>query len=358
MGIITHNYLNLLLYLPYEMPKFFDDDIREKLKELEEHIREEYLSSREIYQRDWRTYEQEFSRRMKEAIILLDPLIKESVESIHMYTGAGRPSSLKPEQKVKLLLIKQLVGESNRMFSGMLDLFSLLSGIDISYKTIERLYSDYTVNMALHNLHVLLLKKKNVERVDATGDGTGYSMIISKHYETYIQKLKDKGKENKGTNKKRARRRLFAFTFRIMDLKSKMYIAYGTSLKSEKDAFEKAMKMLTSLDTNIEIDSIRLDKYYSSPTYVDKFGAAKVYIIPKKNATLNGSIKWKNTMKEFVGNTLEYLGQYYLRNNSENGFSADKKMLGWSVMQKRDDRIDCAMKTICLWHNLFNFRRS
>ena len=154
------------------MPKFFDDDIREKLKDLEEHIREEYLSSREIYQRDWRTYEQEFSRRMKETIILLDPLIKESVESIHMYTGAGGPSSLKLEQKVKLLLIKQLVGESNRMFTGMLDLFSLLSGIDISYKTIERLYSDNIVNMALHNLHVLLLKNKNIEKVDATGDGT------------------------------------------------------------------------------------------------------------------------------------------------------------------------------------------
>ncbi|MGC8620259.1 MAG: ISNCY-like element ISFac3 family transposase, partial [Thermoplasmata archaeon] len=132
----------------------------------------------------------------------------------------------------------------------------------------------------------------------------------------------------------------------------------GTSMKSEKEAFEKAMKMLETVNPDIEIETIRLDRYYSSPGYVDKFGEAMVYIIPKKNATLNGSIKWKNTMKEFVGNTLEYLGQYYLRNNSENGFSADKKMLGWSVMQKRDDRIDCAMKTICLWHNLFNFGRS
>ena len=118
------------------MPKFFNDDIRQKLIDLEEHIREEYLNSREMHQRDWRTYEQEFSKRMKEAIRLLDPLIKESVESIHIFTGAGRPSSINLEYKVKLLLIKQLVGESNRMFSGMLDLFSLLSGIDVSYKTI------------------------------------------------------------------------------------------------------------------------------------------------------------------------------------------------------------------------------
>jgi len=99
-------------------------------------------------------------------------LIKESAGSIHMYKRAGRPSTINLEQKVKLLLIKQLVGESNRMFTGMLDLFSLLSGIDISYKTIERLYSDNIVNMALHNLHVLLLKNKNIEKVDATGDGT------------------------------------------------------------------------------------------------------------------------------------------------------------------------------------------
>jgi transposase len=113
-----------------------------------------------------------------------------------------------------------------------------------------------------------------------------------------------------------------------MDLKSKMYIAYGTSMKSEKEAFEKAMKMLETVNPDIEIEIIRLDRYYSSPRYVDKFGEAMVHIIPKKNATLNGSIKWKNTMKEFVGNTLVYLGQYYLRNNSENGFSVDKKMLG------------------------------
>jgi len=200
---------------------------------------------------------------------------------------------------------------------------------------------------------MLLLKKKNIGKVDATGDGTGYSMIISKHYESYIQKLKDKGKENKIKNKKK--KRLFAYTFRTMDLKSKIYIAYGTSMKSEKEAFEKAMKMLETLNPDVELETIRLDRYYSSPGYVDKFGDAMVYIIPKKNATLNGSIKWKNTMKEFVGNTLEYLGQYYLRNNSENGFSADKKMLGWGVMQKRNDKIDCALKTICLWHNLFNF---
>jgi len=80
----------------------------------------------------------------------------------------------------------------------------------------------------------------------------------------------------------------------------------------------------------------------------------KVYIIPKSD-TLNGSQKWKDTMKEFVSNTMEYLEQYHQRSNSEAGFAADKKMLGWD--KRRDDRIDSTLFCTGLWHNLFNFDR-
>lgn len=59
-----------------------------------------------------------------------------------------------------------------------------------------------------------------------------------------------------------------------------MYAAFGTSLKSEKEALDRAMEILKHID--IEIDSFRLDKYYSLPSYVDRFGKAKVYVIPKK----------------------------------------------------------------------------
>ena len=91
------------------------------------------------------------------------------------------------------------------------------------------------------------------------------------------------------------------------------------------------MEMLKHID--IEIDSIRLDKYHSFPSYVDKFGKAKVCIIPRKNATLRGSWKWKDTMEGSVNDTIPYLGQYFLRNNSESGFSADKRWFGWKVGQ-------------------------
>ena len=37
---------------------------------------------------------------------------------------------------------------------------------------------------------------------------------------------------------------------------------------------------------------------------MDKLGNTKVFIISKKNSTLNGSKKWKDTIKEFVENTI------------------------------------------------------
>jgi transposase len=337
-----------------------DDDVRNRLKEIDEHIRKEYVESHPEKDRDWRTYEQEFSKRTRDAIKALDPLIHEAVSTIRIEPRTGRPDILTLEQKVKLLLIKQLVGESNRMFANMLDLFSMLSGIEVSYKTVERLYSDEEVMMALHNLQVLLLKKRGVERSDASGDGTGYSLSISKHYESVARGLKDKAKENGSSSsapngeegQRQPRKRAFAYSFRLMDLSTRMYLAYGSSLRSEKEAYDRAMAMLSTVDVTVE--SVRLDRYYSTPGYVDAFGDAKVFVIPKSNATLNGSWKWKETMMEFVRNTMGYLEQYHQRSNSESGFSADKKMFGWSIAQRREDRIDCANACTGLWHNLFN----
>ncbi|MFH1828016.1 MAG: hypothetical protein ABH824_02010 [Nanoarchaeota archaeon] len=46
----------------------------------------------------------------------------------------------------------------------MVVIFSWLTDIDISYKTVERLYSDDQVILALHNLHQLILKKKMLQK--------------------------------------------------------------------------------------------------------------------------------------------------------------------------------------------------
>ncbi|EQD79775.1 ISA1214-6 transposase, partial [mine drainage metagenome] len=131
-------------------------------------------------------------------------------------------------------------------------------------------------------------KKKGVTSSDATGDGTGYSLTVKKNYESHAQKLKDIAKENPKNREekdetkksKNRKKRLFAYSFAIMDLETGMYIAFGSSMKSERAAYDRAMELLSSI--GIEMDSIRLDRYYSSPSYVDELGNTKVFVIPKK----------------------------------------------------------------------------
>ena len=52
--------------------------------------------------------------------------------------------------------------------SNALLLFSLMTGVDVSYKTIERLYSDEEVEIALFNLLVIMLKKKGINKINAS----------------------------------------------------------------------------------------------------------------------------------------------------------------------------------------------
>ncbi|MGB9734517.1 MAG: ISNCY family transposase, partial [Conexivisphaera sp.] len=87
----------------------------------------------------------------------------------------------------------------------------------------------------------------------------------------------------------------------------------------------------------MRLRSVRLDKYYGESAYMDHFdGEVKVYVIPERNATLNGSWRWKDAMREFVRNTMKYLEEYYRRERSEAGFSADKRFFGWGVAQRRE----------------------
>ena len=113
------------------------------------------------------------------------------------------------------------------------------------------------------------MKRKKVTNSDATGDGTGYSLTVKKNYESHAQKLKDMAKENPDHGKdaggsKGHKKRLFAYSFALMDLRSRLYVAFGSSMKSEREAYGRAMDLLSSIE--IEMDSIRLDRYYSSPS--------------------------------------------------------------------------------------------
>ena len=242
----------------------------------EDFLLEEYKKKHPLKKTDYALYEKEFRQRFRNAMDNLSPLIEQASRKLKFYRARGGKPSLKIEQKLRLLLLSQLAGKSNRMMAYMTRLFSLITGIDRSYKTIERLYSDPEVKTALFNLWMLILKKKGVKEADTCGDATGFGLFISKHYSSYAKKLREKVKDSENTKK------AFVYKFSLMDLKTKMYICFGTSLMSEAKAFHKAMDMLKEL--NIKVKSVRLDKYYSFPCYVKLFPDSNFYMIPRKDA--------------------------------------------------------------------------
>ena len=325
------------------MVKITAKNIRKRVKGLKKIIKK-YKKDHPKKDRDHAEYEREFKKRLKKAIRNLDKLISESIRGINIFYRNKDRHSLSLRKRIRLILVKELTEKGNRKTTNTLELFSMLSGTDISYKTIERLYSDNILELALFNLLILSLKKRGIKEIDACGDATGYSLTISKHYSSYVQKLKDKAKEQNFEKK------CFVYNFALMDLKSKMYVCFGSSLKSEKEAFDKAIQMLQNVD--VKITSIRLDRHYSCPVYVNQFGESKVYIIPKKRINLQRGAKWTETMGNFLFNTVKYLEEYFKRNNSESGWASDKKMFGWKISQKRYDRIDMALFVRMVWHNL------
>jgi len=308
--------------------------VRELLEVLDEIVEEIRQEEKEKYPyAEWERKREIVKERLRK----LPKYVREAVSAIRIEKRVGRPKKVDLEKRVMLFLFARLINKSNRDVEELLELFEPLFGIRVSYKTIERLYSDEEVRMALHNLFILLLKDEGVSG-EFSGDGTGYSLAITKHYRSNPKK---KGKD-------------FRYVFRIIDLETGMYVGFGYSAKSEKDAFEKAMKMLKSM--GVKVNSISLDKYYSTRKTLRMFDAeTSVYVIPKRNLSRIG-FDWLRVIERIVEMPYRFLKRYFKRNLSEAGFSADKRRFGWLIRQRREGRREMALFAVGLWHNIFAVR--
>ena len=250
----------------------------------------------------------------------------------------GRPSLLDAREKAFMILVKEIMKLSNRRMAYELPLFGITR--EISYKTVERLYSDPLVIMILNNLFIETLRRKDMGKCDAVGDGTGYSLTVTKHYRSMREKHGESVKKGQ-----------FVYSFALMDLNTRMYIGYAVSLRSEKDAYRKALDMISKL--RIDLDSVRLDRYYSGQSILDDFSEnTRIFIIPKKNSRIRGPRAWRDMILRFMNDPVAYLREYFKRSNSEAGFSADKRSTGHMIFQKRKDRIETSGFCKGLLHNL------
>lgn len=283
---------------------------------------------------EWEQKREKVKQRLRD----LPVYVKQAVNLISFdRRGAGRKKKLDLEQRTMLFLFARMMNKSYRDVEDLLVMFGSLFGVTANYKYIERLYSDEQVKTVLHNLFLLLLRDEGVSG-DFSGDGTGYSLTMTKHYRTNPKK-KGKG---------------YLYVFRVIDVDTGLYVAFGYSNRSEMEAFHKAMKMLTGF--GIKIDTLSLDRYFSSRKVLKLFDKETIlYLIPKKNIA-NMGLEWTRIVKRMIEDPYLFLKSYYLRNLCESGFSADKRRFGGIIRQKREDRREMASFSIGLLHNIFTVR--
>ena len=128
------------------------------LSEIERQIKDNFLVRKvKKTSRGWRTYHQERAYEIKTVMKRLGPMINTAASaSLPPNSRKGRKPHLDLNQKLTILLTQQLLGNSNRGMAYMLTVFSSVSGIFLSYKTVERMYSNPQVYEALLKLRDIL----------------------------------------------------------------------------------------------------------------------------------------------------------------------------------------------------------
>ncbi len=75
-------------------------------------------------------------------------------------------------------------------------------------------------------------------------------------------------------------------------------------------AFNKARKMMNRV--GIEVDSVRLDRYYTFKIIIKRCdNQTKFYILPKKNTKINGKIKCHDIWKSLMEDSMVFLKGIY-----------------------------------------------
>lgn len=271
----------------------------------------------------------------------LPTLVEEAAANIQIVRGRGRKPNLNPAQKTMLFVYARLSDRSNRDMAALLALLGPVFDVEVSYKSIERLYSDEEVALVLHNLFLGLLDEVGVSGHTA-GDGTGYSLQAGSHYRSAPQKETDDAEKP------------YRHVFHLVDLETGMYVAYGYSDVSEKAAFRKAIEFVEQED--LPFESVRLDKYYSSRKNLRELGeVVEAFVLPKENLSSFGP-EWNAVLNRAADDPAEYMAEYYQRELCESYYAADKERFGRQIRQRREDRREMASLCTTVLHNLFSVR--
>lgn len=116
---------------------------------------------------------------------------------------------------------------------------------------------------------------------------------LKKHYRSIRKKHRGPAKKWK-----------FLYSFALMDLNTSMYIGYAFSPRSERGAYMKIIEMIEKM--RIDLESIRLNRFYSGSTLYDFSENTRIFIIPKKNSIIRGFLRFSYYCRYSISATVRH----------------------------------------------------
>jgi hypothetical protein len=101
---------------------------------------------------DWMTYHQRRANEIKRIMMELAPALEKAAAAVPAAKRKGRKPVLDLRQRLTILVAKHLLGSSSREMSYNLVLLSAVNGRLFSYRTLERMYGEKDVGIALAEL--------------------------------------------------------------------------------------------------------------------------------------------------------------------------------------------------------------
>jgi len=230
----------------------------------------------------------------------------------------------------KLILTQQYDGRCNRVGVGLLQLFRERLRVDaahawLSYKTLERGYSDPTVIAILNEVFFLTQRPVTMHEERFAVDGTCFATSIKANWESAKARfLKKKRRKPEG-------RRIFEKTVIACGTTFKIIAAFAvasTPYANDSPYLKPILTQIRQLYDDVSL--IVADPAFLSRencASITQLGA-KPRIMPKRNVSMKakGFKAWRDMLIEFTHETERWLRDYHTRSIAETVSSTMKRV--------------------------------
>ena len=281
---------------------------------------------REPTSRAWASYDRAQMCEASDVIRLIGEAVDEA--SLRIRGGRSCWNAYPKGLLAKLILTQQYDGRCNRVGVGLLQLFRERLSVEadhvgLSYKTLERSYSDVMVIALLNEVFFLTQKPVQASEGRFAVDGTCFPTTIKANWESAKKRFTEKGG---GKKRKVFEKAVLACgtTFKIIS----GFAVASTPYANDSPYLKPILAQIRQLYDDVSL--VVADPAFLSRENCESIAklGAKPRIMPKGNVSLNakGFKAWRDMLIDFTNETESWLRDYHTRSIAETVSSTMKRV--------------------------------